>query len=346
MITFTRYILPGRPGYRNIMTSTSKAPGNHARSILRLGCCLLAATWLASCSDGRDTFAIATGGTGGLYYPLGGGMASIWSRHLPGINVRAEVTGGSVINVIQVARGESELGIAMADVVTSAYLGEGRFPEPLPIRVLFAAYPNVVHIVTLRENRITSMQDLSGKRVSLGAAGSGTAVAARNVLEGLGLTGLVLVNLNFNETTSAIKDGTLDAGFVVGGLGLAAVTELGVTRNLHLVALDDAQLQLLSRRFPAYTGFLIPAGTYGGQDEAVQALGIWSVITVHEDMPKETARALTCTIFRQRADLMQISPVARAITPENIHRLPAVPLHPGSLAWLEAPGAACSGDET
>ena len=113
-------------------------------------CAVLAVLCLSGCGERSDsTFAIATGGPAGLYYPFGGGMASIWSAQLAGINVKAEVTGGSVTNVIQVARGESELGIAMADVVTAAYEGSGRFPEALPLRVLFTAYPNVSMCTTL-----------------------------------------------------------------------------------------------------------------------------------------------------------------------------------------------------
>ena len=185
-------------------------------------------------------------------------MASIWSQELPHLNARAEVTGGSVTNVIQVARQESELGIAMADVVTAAYQGSGRFPEPLPLRVLFTAYPNIVHILTLEGSGVNRVTDMRGKRVSLGAAGSGTAVAATNVLTGLGVA-LEPAYLSFGETTSALKDGTIDAGFVVGGLGLAAVTELAVTRDLHLVALGDDDLAALNARYPAYTGYEIPS---------------------------------------------------------------------------------------
>ena len=175
-----------------------------------------------SCSEVQPTFSIATGGPAGLYYPIGGGMASIWSERLPNLNVKAEVTGGSVTNVIQVARNESDLGIAMADVVNDAYLGQGRFPEALPIRVLFTAYPNIVHILTLEQTGIEDVRQLLGKRVSMGAAGSGTAVAAENVLTSLDvdLSEISPIYLSFSETTSALKDGTIDAGFVVGGLGL------------------------------------------------------------------------------------------------------------------------------
>ena len=205
----------------------------------------------------KSTLAIATGGPAGLYYPFGGGMASLWSKHISAVNVKAEVTGGSLINVIQVARGESEFGLAMADVVTDAYLGQGRFKQPLALRVLVNAYPNVVHILTLADSEISSVEDLKGRRVAIGAAGSGTAVAAENVLQGLGvpLSDLVPTNLSFGETTAALKDGTIDAGFVVGGLGIAAVTELAVTRDLVLVALTDDQTQQLQKAFPGIRSF-------------------------------------------------------------------------------------------
>lgn len=300
---------------------------------------LVGLTLLASCGQDQQrssTFSIATGGTAGLYYPFGGGMASVWSEHLPNVNVKAEVTGGSVTNVVQVARQESEFGLAMADVVTDAYLGQGRFPEPLPLRVLLNAYPNIVHILTLADSGITGIADLRGKRISLGASGSGTAIAAENVLTGLGLelADIAPVYLSFGETTSALKDGTIDAGFVVGGLGLAAVTELAVTRDLVLVALQDSDLAILHEKHPAYAGYNIPADTYSGITRPVQALGIWSAVVVHESMPEQLAYSLTCTLFKYKQALLGVSAVAKDMTVANLDKLAAVPLHPGSLRYL------------
>lgn len=299
---------------------------------------------LASCSQSDRTLSIATGGPAGLYYPFGGGMASLWSEVLPGVNAKAEVTGGSVTNVIQVARGESDLGIAMADVVTSAYLGTGRFPQALPLRVLFTAYPNIVHILTLRSSGIESIKDLMGKRVAIGAQGSGTAVAAGNILNGLGLSlqDIAPRYLSFGETTTGLKDGTLDAGFVVGGLGIAAVTELAVTRDIQIISLTAAELAALTAQYPAYSGYTIPEGTYAGVDEPRQALGIWSAVVVHETMPAELAFALTCSVYREHQRLLSISPVVKDMTLENIHQLSAVPLHPGTLRYLQNPTDQCA----
>jgi TRAP transporter TAXI family solute receptor len=296
-----------------------------------------------SCSEVQPTFSIATGGPAGLYYPIGGGMASIWSERLPNVNVKAEVTGGSVTNVIQVARNESDLGIAMADVVNDAYLGQGRFPEALPIRVLFTAYPNIVHILTLEQTGIEDVRQLLGKRVSMGAAGSGTAVAAENVLTSLDvdLSEISPIYLSFSETTSALKDGTIDAGFVVGGLGLAAVTELSVTRDLKLISLTEKQLATVSHRFPSYASYVIPSGTYNGIEERVNGLGIWSAVVVHKDMPSNLAYQLTCTIYDALDELLRVSRVAEAMTISNIRKL-TVPLHEGTERYLKDTSQRCN----
>ena len=299
--------------------------------------------FLAGCGESERTLAIATGGPAGLYYPFGGAMASLWSEVLPGVIAKAEVTGGSVTNVIQVARQESDLGIAMADVVSSAYAGKGRFPEPLPLRVLFTAYPNIVHMLSLRDSGIQSIDDLAGKRVALGAQGSGTSVAAINIITGLGLSldDIAPRYLSFGETTSGLKDGTLDAGFVVGGLGIAAVTELSVTRDIEIISLSDAEIDRLIQQFPAYSGYLIPGETYSGVNEPRQTLGIWSAVVVHEAMPEALAFALTCTVYRDHPRLLAVSPVVKDMTLANIHQLPAVPLHPGTQRFLQNPGMDC-----
>ena len=299
--------------------------------------------FLVGCGESERTLAIATGGPAGLYYPFGGAMASLWSEVLPGVNAKAEVTGGSVTNVIQVARQESDLGIAMADVVSSAYAGEGRFPEPLPLRVLFTAYPNIVHMLSLRDSGIQSIDDLAGKRVALGAQGSGTSVAAINILTGLGLSldDIAPRYLSFGETTSGLKDGTLDAGFVVGGMGIAAVTELSVTRDIEIISLSDAEIDRLIQQFPAYSGYLIPGETYSGVNEPRQTLGIWSAVVVHEAMPEALAFALTCAVYRDHPRLLAVSPVVKDMTLANIHQLPTVPLHPGTQRFLQNPGMDC-----
>ena len=304
---------------------------------------LLALQLNFSCSDSSTTLSIATGGPAGLYYPIGGGMASIWSNYVQGINVRAEVTGGSVSNVIQVARGESDLGIAMADVISDAYNGEGLFPESLPLRVLLSAYPNVIHIVTVANTNIRSISDLVGKRVSLGAQGSGTAVAAQNLLTGLGLdrSDFSPRYLNFTETTAALKDGAIDAGFIVGGIGISAITDLSVSRPMRLISLSESESEMLVTNFPEYSRFSIPKGSYKDVEEDIETLGIWSAVIVHESMKEELVYRLVCSLYRNHDELRKISPAVEAMSFENMDRFNAVPLHSGAAQFKKNPTADC-----
>jgi hypothetical protein len=153
---------------------------------------------------------------------------------------------------------------------------------------------------------------------------------------GVSLDELSAAYLNFGVTTSAFKDGTIDAGFVVGGLGLAAVTELAVTRDLVLVPLSDADLVTLQQQFPAYAGYWIPGDTYSGITQPVQALGIWSAVVVHESMSEALAYSLTCTLFAHKQVLLGVSPVAEDMSVANLTKLAAVPLHPGTQRYLQA----------
>ena len=291
---------------------------------------------LAGCGSDRQTMTFATGNPSGIYYPYGGGLAAIWSRTLTGVNIKAEVTGASMINVIQVARGESELGIAMGDVVISAYRGEDRFPEPLPVRTLFAAYPNFVHLISLVDSGITSVDGLRGKRVSMGAPGSGTAVAAENILSGLGIGEDELIQryLNFSGTADGLKDGVLDAAFIVGGLGIGVVKELALTRDLSIVSFSPQELAALNQRYPAYIAETIPPGTYRGTDSEVATLSIWNLVVVNEAMDDELAYRLLCSLYQHQPDLRAIVSAAEFTTRANADRLPAVPLHSGAARYL------------
>ena len=293
---------------------------------------------LSGCGSDRPTLTFATGNPSGIYYPYGGGLSSIWSQTLPGVNVKAEVTGASVINVIQVARGESEVGIAMGDVVVSAYRGEDRFPEPLPLRTLFAAYPNFVHLVAMADADIHHFSDLRGKRVSMGAPGSGTALAAENLLAGLGVgeSELNAQYLNFSGTADGLKDGVLDAAFVVGGLGIGVVKELALTRDIVLVSFSTEEVRRLGERYPAYVPADIPQGTYRGVEEKVSTLSIWNLVVVNAAMEDELAYRLVCSLYQNQADLESIVAAASFTTPGNARVMSAVPLHPGAQRFLDA----------
>ena len=206
-----------------------------------------------------QTLSFATGNPARLYYPLGGGLASIWSRYIDGINMKAEVTAGSVTNLVQVAKLESDVGFAHGDSVADAVVGKGRFREPLPLAILGKMYPNVVHLVTLKDSGIESLSDLKNKKVSVGPPGSGNAVTAWNILNALEITedDFVVRQQNYTETSNGLKDGTIDAGFIAGGIGIAAVLKLAIVRDMVLVPSPMKKLRPSpepsrpTRRFPS-----------------------------------------------------------------------------------------------
>ena len=284
-----------------------------------------------------QTLSLATGNPSGLYYPLGGGLASVWSRHLPDINIKAETTAGSVTNVIQVAKLESDIGFSQGDAIADAVAGRGRFPEPLPLKVLAKLYPNLVHLVALESSGIRSVHDLASRRVSVGPPGSGNQVTTWNILDALGITedDFSVRQLNYTQTTNGLKDGTLDAGFIAGGIGIAAVMELAVARDMVLVPFSDQDMARISAHVSAYSAFTVPPGVYRGVDEPVQTPTLWNVLVANASMDDELAYRLLETMFKYREDLENISQVARFITPETARDVAPLPLHPGAARYYE-----------
>lgn len=285
-----------------------------------------------------ETFSIATGSPSGLYYPFGGGLASIWSKNSDKINMKAEVTGGSVVNIIQVAKGESEAGISQGDALRDAIAGSGKFKDPLPVKALFALYPNVVHAVTLEGDDITSINDLRGKRVSIGAPGSGTAITTLNILHTLGITeaDFDVQYLSYTETSDGLKNGTIDAGFMVGGVGLAAMVELALTRDVVLIPFSDDEIARVNAAFPAYTAFDVPEGTYQGIEQAVQTATLWNFLVVHKDLPDALATEMLKVAFGQHDALLEITKVAKFTTRENSRNYAQGILHPAAIAFFNA----------
>ncbi|MET4693205.1 TAXI family TRAP transporter solute-binding subunit [Endozoicomonas lisbonensis] len=288
---------------------------------------------LLSVSVSANNYSVGTGGQSGIYYPFGGALAKVWSDNIEGINVKAEVTAASVENTIKVVRGDMLAGLAMGNVVLDAYKGEGKFPAKMPVNVLFALYPNLVHAVTTAKTDIQSLSDLKGKRVSLGAPGSGTAVTSAALLESLGVE-VNAVYLNFSETTNALANGQIDAGFIVGGQGVGAVTQLALTHDIRILDISAQEQATFKSKYPAYSSYTIPEGVYNKVD-AVNTLSVWNVIVVKADLPEDMAYELTRTAFENIDQVRKVVKAADATTHANAGSLNGVPLHPGALRYLK-----------
>src|SRR3954466_12755969 len=236
-----------------------------------VGCIAIAVAAVAGAAGAQQkTLAIATGGTGGVYYPLGGGLANILSKALPGVQATAEVTGGSVDNLKLIGSGQAELAFTMVDATLDAYKGEDKFKGgKVDVRALAVLYPNRMHVVTVEGRGIEKMSDLKGKRVSTGSPGSATEVMAFRVIEAAGLDkdkDMKRERLSVAESVNALKDKKIDAFFWVGGLPTAAVTDLGATPGVKIKLIDHADVvDKMNKKYgPLYSADVIKAGVYPG----------------------------------------------------------------------------------
>ena len=262
-----------------------------ALAVLALG----AALGGVAVAQQQQNIAIATGGTGGVYYPMGGGMANVLSKHLPGIQATARVTGGSVDNLKLVGTGQSEVAFTMVDAARDALKGEDKFKgNPVELRTLMVLYPNRMHVVSVEGKGIDKMSDLKGKRVSTGSPGSATEVMAFRVIEAAGLDrdkDMRRERLGVAESTNALKDGKIDAYFWVGGLPTAAVTDLGATPGVKIKLVDHSDVvEKMNAKYGdgLYSKGVIPAKTYPGQDKDNQISVVQNILVADAKMSEKT----------------------------------------------------------
>jgi uncharacterized protein len=292
----------------------------------------------------QNRISITTGGTGGVYYPMGGGMANILSKYVPGLQATAEVTGGSVDNLKLVNAGKSEVAFSMADAGWEAYQGIDKFKDnKVPVRTLMVLYPNKMHVVTIEGTGIGKLADLKGKRVSTGSAGSGTEIMAMRVLEAAGIDGkkdIKQERLGVAESVNAMKDRKIDAFFWVGGLPTAAVTDLAATPGIKIRLIDhDEATEAMNKKYgPLYVKGVIPAGTYGGQDKASTGVDVWNILVASDKMSDQMAYTIVKTLFEKKAEIVAVHKEAQNIELKSQASGSPIPFHPGAKKYLEEQG--------
>ena len=291
----------------------------------------------------QEQLSIATGGTGGVYYPMGGGLAEVINANVEGYSATAEVTGASVENMGLIATGDADIAFALADTVAQAYGGTARFEgQQLPmLRGLASVYANMVQIVALEGSGITTLEDLRGKRVSIGAPGSGTEVNAAAILEANGITydDIEEQRLNFNETADALANGDIDAGFWSVGAPTSSILNLSTTNSIVVIELSEGELAAAREADPTFAVTVLPGGTYTGVDADTTVLGVPNVLVVSEEMPDDLAYAITRAMFENIADLQAVHPAANETTVEFTMSATPIPLHPGAIRYYEEIGA-------
>lgn len=303
---------------------------------------VLASVSVSGCSgDGprREFLSLGTGGTGGVYYPLGGALASRLSLADSMRQYTAEVTGGSVENVNRILAGQIDMGFALAVTAYEAYNGGQDFDRPATgLRVVAPLYANVTHILVPGNSRAQSIEDLRGQSVSVGSAGSGTEQVSRQILEVHGLTydDIDARFLSFTESAAALRDGAIDAAILSVGIPAAAVLEASTTGSVRLLPVGPERMAELRRIYPYYSAGEIPAGAYPGVDEAIPAAAMMNWLVASETLDSGVVDILLNILATDRVSLEQVHDMARQIDLDMLDDAP-IPLHPAVEAFRNTP---------
>jgi uncharacterized protein len=306
---------------------------------------LLTATLLPFAAAAQVKISIATGGTGGVYYPLGGGIANVLSKHVPGMQATAEVTGASVENMKLVGGGKSDVGFTMADTAWDAYKGLDKFKDSAqPVRALAVFYPNHMQVVTVEGRGIDKLSDLKGKRISTGSPGSGTEVMAFRLLEAMGLDkdkDVKRERLSIAESVNAMKDGKIDALVWVGGVPTPALTDLAATPNTKIKMIDHGEaLDKMKEKYgPLYVKTKILANSYPGQAKDNENIAVWNILVVNEKADEKVVYDIVKTMFEKKAEIVAVHKDAMALDLANqLTGGSPIPFHPGALKYFREKG--------
>jgi TRAP transporter TAXI family solute receptor len=286
---------------------------------------------------------ILTGGTSGVYYPIGVGLSQIYSDGIPGSKTSVQATKASVENLNLLQAGRGELALALGDSVADAKNGveDAGFKAPLTkLRAIGGAYPNYIQIVASKESGIKTLADLKGKTISVGAPKSGTELNARAIFKAAGLTyedmGKVQY-LPFAESVELIKNRQLDATLQSSGLGMAAIRDLSSVMPLNYIAIPAEVVAKIGN--PAYQSAMIPANTYDGQAEAVPTVAITNILVTRADVSDEVAYEMTKLLFDNLTRLGNSHSAAKDIKLESAAKNLPIALHPGAERYYKEKGA-------
>ncbi len=287
---------------------------------------------------------IATGGTSGTYYPLGGAMAKIFNDNVAGVVANAQATGASVENMGLVSQGEAEIALIQNDITFYAYNGtevyEGK-DKITNVKGMAMLYPEVIQIVALKGSNINSVEDLKGKKVAIGAPGSGAEANARQILASHGLAYEDLGKadfLSFAEAADQLKNKQIDAAFVTAGLPTSAITEVAQTTDIVIVPITSAKIAELGQQYSFYTEVTVPGGTYKGQDADVTTTAVMAMLIVQDELSEDFVYELTKAMFENRQTIIDTHSRGNDITLETALKGMPIDVHPGAQKYYTEKG--------
>lgn len=311
------------------------------RRALISGAAALSLGLTAASAQAQEFINVLTGGTSGVYYPLGVALSEIYAKGIEGSRTQVQATKASVENLNLLQQGKGEIGFSLGDSVQEAVKGntEAGFPQPLDkLRGIAAIYPNYIQIVASQESGIKSLADLKGKSLSVGAPASGTELNARAIFAAAGMKYEDLGKveyLPFAESVELIKNRQLDATLQSAGLGVASIRDLATSLPINVVAVPKADVEKIGA---PYISVVIPAGTYDGQSEDVETAAVGNFLITHDGVSDETAYQMTKLLFDNLPQLVASHAAAKAIDPAKALDGMPVPLHPGAERYYREAG--------
>ncbi|CCU80707.1 TRAP transporter solute receptor, unknown substrate 1 [Halanaerobium saccharolyticum subsp. saccharolyticum DSM 6643] len=290
-------------------------------------------------AQGTTFLSIATGGTSGTYYPIGGALAKVLNENIDNMNASAQSTGASVTNTRLIYNQEVELAILQNDIANYAVNGERQFEgnQVNNMSGVASLYPEVIQIIVRSDAGINNIADLKGKSVAVGAPGSGAEANASQILDFFGLSydDIEEDYLSFGEAASRLKDRQIDAAFLTAGIPTAAVMDVAATQDIKLLNFSDQDIESLNEAYPYLTGVTVPAGTYNGLDNDVQTVALQAILVAESSLSEDVVYNITKAIFENRDTLIAAHDRARDITLDGAMSGMTVELHPGAQKYYD-----------
>ncbi len=300
---------------------------------------------IAPAQEKKTRISIGTGGTGGVYYPLGGGLAAVISKYVPGVEATAEVTAGSIANLQLIGGGKSDVGFTMADAAWDAYMGYDKFKDhKVALRTLAVFYPNRMHVVTIEGKGIEKFADLKGKRISTGAPASGTEITSMRMMEACGIDpskDVTRERLSVAESVNALKDRKIDALTWVGGVPTPSITDLAATPGVTIKLIDHAQCAdgMRSKYGPMYVKNRILANAYPGEARDTTNIDVWNLLVVPANADEKLVYGITKTLFEKKEELVKVHKDASFLELGNqATGASPIPFHPGAARYYREKG--------
>jgi hypothetical protein len=296
---------------------------------------------VTTASAGEVKLVLATGGTAGTYYPYGGAMGKIWNSKIPGMNVTAQATGASVENVRLMNRDEVELALVQSDTIDFAYNAKEAFKEPQrKMAAVAVLYPELIHIVVRGDLDVTSFSGLRGKKIGVGAPGSGTEANFRQLLDAhkMSKEDISPQFLSFAESADQFKDRRIDAFMVTGGVPTSAIMDVAAQRDIKILPIEDTMISILTNKYPFLAAAVIPANSYKGVTTAVKTVAVNAVLIAHPKLSEADVYNLTRALFENQAELAAAHAKGKVLSLQGASTGVSIPFHPGAAKYFREKG--------